>query len=199
MDKNQTLKIKVIIGSTREGRFSEYPAKWIASLAKKRQELDVEIVDLRDYKLPFFNEAVSPSYSQKPYDNKEVSRWSQKISEADGFIIISPEYNHSFTAVLKNALDYIYYPWNNKAVGYVSYGSVSGARSIEQLRLVAIELQLANVRQSINIPGDIYLKVLNSKGSDLTPFETINDRADIMLDQLALWSKYLKMAREQTK
>src|SRR5579872_3399556 len=131
------LKIQVIIGSTRQGRFSEKPAQWIFEEAKKKTGLEVELLDLRDYPMPFFNEPMSPSRVEGKYPNEAVQKWAKKIAEADGYIIVSPEYNHGYPAVLKNAMDSIYKEWNNKSVGFVSYGSVGGGRAVEQLRLVA--------------------------------------------------------------
>src|SRR5579884_661034 len=147
------LKIKVIIGSTREGRFADKPACWIFNELKKREGVEVELLDLRDFDLPFFNESKTPSSITEPYQNEVVKRWTAKIAEADGFVMVTPEYNHSFSAVLKNAIDWVYKEWNKKAVAFVSYGSVMGGRSIEQLRLVAVEVQMAPVRAAVHIPG----------------------------------------------
>src|SRR5215470_1798808 len=133
----QPLKIHIIIGSTRQKRFADKPATWIYEEAKKRQELDVELVDLRDYPLPFFDEPISPARMEGKYSNAIVTTWAQKVAEADGYIIVSPEYNHGYSAVLKNAFDHIYPEWNNKPIGFVAYGNVGGARAVEQLRQVA--------------------------------------------------------------
>jgi len=121
-----------------------------------------ELVDLRDYPLPFFEETVAPMKSNGQYKSTVAGRWSGTISRADAFIIISPEYNHGYTGVLKNALDYLYREWNNKPVGFVSYGSTGGARVIEQLRLVAIELQMLPIRNALHIPMDVYVATRNS-------------------------------------
>ena len=120
-------KIAVVIGSTRANRFGDKPANWIANIAKERGDLDIEIVDLRDYPLPHLDEPLPPSMGQ--YQNEHTKRWAATIASFDGFIMITPEYNHSTSAVLKNALDYLYAEWNNKAAGFVSYGFVGGARS----------------------------------------------------------------------
>lgn len=134
------IKIKVIIGSTREGRFSDKAAAWITEEIKKQNGIIVEMLDLRDYDMPFFNEAVSPSFKKEPYENEAVARFTKKIDEGDAFIMVTPEYNHSTSGVLKNAIDWIGPEWNNKPIAFVSYGSVGGARAVEQLRLIAIEL-----------------------------------------------------------
>lgn len=186
------LKIHIILGSTRQSRTSETVGKWMLSQAKKKPGLKLELVDLRDWKLPFFDEATPPSMMKgKKYDNKLVQKWAKKISEADAYIIIAPEYNHGYPAVLKNAMDYVYYEWHKKAVGFVGYGSVEGARSIEQLRLVSIELHMAPIRQSVHI-RDVWT-AFDEKGQPKDP--GINATADIFLDQLTWWATALKNAR----
>lgn len=190
------LKIQVIIGSTRPSRFSEKPAQWIFETLKKNPEVDAELLDLRDYPLPFFAEPVSPSYAKEPYTNEIVQKWTQKIGEADGYIIVTPEYNHGYPAVLKNALDYVYHNWNKKPVGFVSYGSVGGARAVEQLREVAVELQMVPIRSAIHISGDTYMAA--SKEENQNPFEPLNQRAEDLINQLLWWAKTLKSAREST-
>lgn len=195
--KNTTpLVIKVIAGSTREGRFSNTAAAWIAAEVKKQKDVEVEILDLIEYEMPFFNEAVSPSYKQTPYTNKAVVRFTKKIAEADGFVIVTPEYNHGTSAVLKNALDWVYSEWNNKAVGFVSYGSVGGARAVEQLRLNAIELQMAPIRNSVHIPGEQYFPVLFGKAKAADLFAAMTDQAEALITQLVWWSRAVKVARE---
>ncbi len=194
------MKVQVILGSTREGRFSEKPGGWIVDELKKRDGIEAEVLDLRDYPMPFFNEPVSPSVITEPYKNEAVQRWTRKIDEGDGYVIIAPEYNHGYPAVLKNALDYTYKSWNRKAVGFVGYGSAMGARSIEQLRLVVAELQMVSVRQSVLIPGAVYMEAKNasSDGAVKTAFEPVSEQAKTMIDQLLWWAGALKNAREQT-
>jgi len=128
MKNKASLNIKVITGSTREGRFSDKATAWIAEEIKKQKEAVVEVLDLRDYDMPFFNEPMSPSFKQEPYKNEAVAHFTKKIEEADGFVMVTPEYNHGTSGVLKNALDWVYREWNNKPVAFVSYGSVGGAR-----------------------------------------------------------------------
>lgn len=196
----QPLKIQAIIGSTRQNRFAEKPANWIYAEAKKRQELDVELVDLRDYPLPFFDEPMSPARMEGKYRNDNVKQWAQKVAEADGYIIISPEYNHGYPAVLKNAFDHIYPEWNRKPIGFVSYGSAGGARAIEQLRQVAIELQMAPIRAAIHIPSQVYIAIVRPKeGDSSNPFDTLQNQASAFLDQLIWWTGALKAARDEKK
>jgi NAD(P)H-dependent FMN reductase len=185
-----TLKIKVIVGSTRANRFSEKPAAWILEAAKKRTNLDVELLDLRDYQLPFFEEAMPPGMAKDQYSNPVVVKWRDKIREADGFIICTPEYNHGYPAVLKNALDYTYFSWARKAVSFVSWGGAGGARGVEQLRLVAIELDMVPTRWAVHIPNPWFIK-------DVSEIDTEANRnsASALLDHLTWWAGALKTAR----
>ena len=192
----EPLNVKIILGSTREGRFSDRVGAWMLDEAKRHEGITAELLDLRDYEMPFFNEPVSTSYKQEPFKNEAVQRWTAKIAEGDAFIVIAPEYNHGYPAVLKNALDYVYQEWNNKAIGFVSYGSAMGARSVEQLRQVAIELQLAPVRNSVHMTYDVLMAI--GKGTD--PKEALAsyaDRAKGLVEQVAWWGRALKTARKQ--
>src|SRR4249920_2068465 len=140
-------RIGIILGSTRPNRNGEQVAKWVYETASLRSDAEFELVDLRDYPLPHLDEPLPPSLGQ--YQHEHTKRWADKIASFDGFIIVTPEYNHGTSGVLKNAIDYLYAEGNNKAVGFVSYGSVGGARAVEHLRLVAGELQMADVRQQV--------------------------------------------------
>jgi NAD(P)H-dependent FMN reductase len=182
-------RIGIILGSTRPNRNGEQVARWVYDIASRRDDAEFELVDLRDYPLPHLDEPLPPSMGQ--YQNEHTKQWADKIDSFDGFIFITPEYNHSTSGVLKNAIDYLYAEWNNKAVGFVSYGSVGGARAAEQLRLIAGELQMADVRQQVALslltefenfsvfkPGDYNLAALNT-----------------LLDQVIAWSTALAPLR----
>jgi len=190
------IKIKVIIGSTRTARFSEKPARWIFDEAKKIPGTEVEMLDLRDYPMPFFEEPASPSYAKEPYANPVVVQWTKKIADGDAFIVVTPEYNHGPSAVLKNAFDYVGAAWNQKPVAFVSYGSVGGARAIEQLRLVAIELQMAPVRTAVHIPWPVYMAVAG-EAVPVKPelFDPVAQAKDSLLEQLMWWATALKPER----
>jgi NAD(P)H-dependent FMN reductase len=193
MRMESPLSIKVILGSTREGRFSEKPGNWIADVARATGA-SVEVLDLRDYPMPFFAEAVSPSYKSEQYKDEHVEAFRLKIAEGDAFIVIAPEYNHGYPAVLKNALDYVYQEWNKKPIGFVSYGSAMGARSVEQLREVAIELQMAPIRNAIHMPYDVI--VAAGKGTpDAELFAPYAERGKGLVEQLIWWATALKAAR----
>ncbi|MEK7133524.1 MAG: NAD(P)H-dependent oxidoreductase [Patescibacteria group bacterium] len=195
MEKNGAIRLKIILGSTRPKRFSEKAGAWITGLAKSRPEFAVEVLDLRDYLLPYYEESMSPSQLKVgEYKNETVNAWGRKIEEGDAFLIVAPEYNHGYSAVLKNALDYVYAPWNNKPVAFVSYGSVGGGRSVEQLRGVAVELQMAPIRQAVHIqaPWMLVDEKNELKTGVLDPYV---ESAGGMLKQLLWWGKTLKVGR----
>src|SRR3989338_33689 len=195
MSIKNVLRLKIILGSTRPGRFSEHAGAWALEQTKKNSGIEAEILDLRDYEMPFYNETVSPSYKQAPYKSEAVEKWSKKIGEADGFIIISPEYNHGTAAVLKNALDYVFKEWNNKPVGFVAYGSVGGARAVEQLRLITVELQMIPIRNAVHINAPWLLR---DEAGNLKPgaLDSYQGAIDGLLAQLIFWTKALKNARD---
>src|ERR1700737_4070262 len=141
------VKIGIIIGSTRPGRHADSVARWIYHLAAQREDAEFEIVDLADHELPHLDEPIPPSLGQYAHDH--TKRWAAKIGSLDGFVFVTPEYNHSTSGVLRNAIDYRYSEWTNKAAGFVSYGSVGGTRAVEHLRLIMGELQVADVRQQV--------------------------------------------------
>src|SRR5258707_8696054 len=145
--------ISVIVGSTREGRFSEKPEKWIFQHLKNREGIDARLLDLREFPMPFFDQPATPAMpGRPPYKNEVVQRWTAAIARSDGFIFVAPEYNYGPSAVLKNAIDWVYPEWNRKAAAFVSYGSAMGARAVQQLRETLIEVQAASVRSSVHIP-----------------------------------------------
>jgi len=189
------LKIAVIISSTRDTRFADKPAQWIFDLASQRDDLEVELVDLRDYDLPFFNEAASNLWM--PSEDENAKRWQNKIGEFDGYIFVVAEYNRSITGALKNAIDQAYVEWNRKPAAYLGYGAVGAARAVEQLRLINVELQMAPVRSGVHIGGSEFMKVspmgANGPISDIE--QAILPGANDMLDQLTWWGNALKDAR----
>jgi NAD(P)H-dependent FMN reductase len=188
-------KIGIIIGSTREGRFGDKPAAWIHAIAAKRDDLQFELIDLRDHPLPFFDEPVSPAWA--PVKNEAARAWAAKLVQLDGFIIVTPEYNHGPSAVLKNALDYAYAEFVRKPVAFVGYGGVGAARAVEQLRLVAAELQMAPVRNAVHV-GMVEFLGIWQQGKSFDDFPHLGQAANALLDDLAWWTKALKTARETT-
>jgi NAD(P)H-dependent FMN reductase len=183
-------KIGIILGSTRPGRNGEAVAKWVLDVASKRTDAEFELIDLLDYQLPHLDEAFPPAMGQ--YTNPHTLEWAKKIASFDGFVIVTPEYNHSTSGVLKNALDYLFAEWNNKAVGFVSYGSVGGARAVEHLRLVAGELMMADVRAQLALS----LMTDFENYSLFLPNEHHEQMLGTVLDQVVAWSGALAHLRQ---
>lgn len=185
------VKIAVVVGSTRPGRNGEAVANWVYNIAGKRGEAQFELVDLADYNLPLLDEPVPPSMGQ--YTNEHTQRWAAKVAEFDGYVFVTPEYNHGPSGALKNALDYVYAEWNNKAAGFVGYGTAGGARAVEQLRLIMAELQVATVRAQVAL--SLFTDFENF--SSFHPAGHHDQAAATMLDQVIVWSQAMKAVRER--
>ncbi|MCW2523118.1 MAG: NADPH-dependent oxidoreductase [Frankiales bacterium] len=182
-------RIGVILGSTRPGRRGEPVARWVMEEAGQRTDAEFELVDLADYPLPHLDEPLPPSMGQ--YQNAHTQQWAAAIARFDGYVFITPEYNHSTSGVLKNALDYLYAEWNNKAMGVVSYGAVGGARAAEHLRLVAGELQLADVRTNVALS----LITDFENFTEFRPGPHQSQALDTLLGQVVAWSQALEPLR----
>ena len=185
------IKIAIIIGSTRPGRKADSVARWVHEIATKRSDAAFEIVDIKDYNLPLLDEPVPPS--QGKYSQPHTKTWAAKIAAFDAYVFVTPEYNHGISGALKNAIDYRYQEWNNKAAGFVSYGSAGGTRAVESLRLVMGELQVADVRA----------QVMLSLFTDFENFTTFKPApmheksVNAMLDQMIAWGGALKTLRNK--
>jgi NAD(P)H-dependent FMN reductase len=190
--------ISVIVGSTREGRFSEKPAKWILQHLKKREGVDARLLDLRDFPMPFFDQPATPARpGRAPYKNEVVQRWTAAIAQSDGFIFVTPEYNYGTSAVLKNAIDWVYPEWNRKAACFVSYGNAGGARAVQQLRQNVIEIQLAPIRSSVHVP--VATLIAHYQGGDVEAgLAELEAPAGVMIDDLLWWTETLKAGRQKT-
>jgi NAD(P)H-dependent FMN reductase len=186
------LKIAVIIGSTRPGRKGAVVADWVLAQAAGRPAADYELLDLADYPLPHLDEPIGAKGGPDGYSKDHTKAWAATIDGYDGYVFVSPEYNHSTSAVLKNAIDYLYTEWNNKAAGLVSYGSVGGARAIEHLRGVLSELQVAHVQQQISFS----LFTDFEKFTTFTPAEMHAGSAEVMFAQLEKWAGAMRTLRE---
>jgi len=183
------LKIGIITGTTRPGRNNIAVANWVKEIADQRKDVSFELVDILDYDLPLLDEAIPASMGQ--YMNDHTKKWALKVAELDGFVFVTPEYNHSFSPSLKNALDYVYAEWNNKAAGFVSYGSAGGVRAVEQLRQIMAELQVADVRAQVIL--SLFTDFENF--SVFKPDARHENNVNAMLDQLIAWSGALKTLR----
>lgn len=185
------IKIKILTGSVRPGRFNIQPANWIYEISKQRKNIEIELIDLAELNLPFLDEPLPPMMDK--HSKVHTKKWSKMIREADGFIFVTPEYNHSFSPVLKNAIDYLYYEWNYKPVTFVSYGgSAGGTRAVEHLRGVAAELKMYDLREQILLPS--CWENMNTEGK--YQFSQRHEQsANEMLDTLTFWAKTMKDAR----
>jgi NAD(P)H-dependent FMN reductase len=183
------IKVAIILGSTRPGRNGEAVARWVHAIAAKRKDAEFELVDIQSFDLPLLDEPVPPSRGQ--YTKPHTKAWAAKVDAYDAYVFVTPEYNHGTSAALKNAIDYLYREWNNKAAGFVSYGSAGGVRAVEQLRLIMAELQVATVRA----------QAMLSLFTDFENFSTFRPAAHqemavgAMLDQLVAWGEALKALR----
>ncbi len=183
------IKIAIILGSTRPGRNGEAVALWVYEIAKKRADAEFEFVDIKDFNLPLLDEPVPPSQGQ--YSKEHTKRWSDKIDSFDGYIFVTAEYNHGIPGALKNAIDFLYQEWNNKAAGFVSYGSAGGVRSVEHLRLVMAELQIADVRAQVTL--SLFTDFENFTKFKPAAFQ--EQYVNTMLDQVIAWGTALKALR----
>jgi NAD(P)H-dependent FMN reductase len=191
------LKVGLIIGSTRQNRFAETPARWLIEGAAARSDLQLDPLDLREYQLPFFNEPAPPLYTGGVYTQPEAEVWRKRVGEFDAFIATVAEYNHGPTAALKNAFDSAQLEWQRKPIAFVGYGGVGGARAIEHLRGVAIELQMAPLKHEVNIAMEPFLGILRH-GRSLNDYDYLVQARNTMFDQLVWWGKALRAARQTT-
>jgi NAD(P)H-dependent FMN reductase len=185
------LKVAVIIGSTRPERVGEAVARWVYDITKQRTDAEFELVDIAEFNLPLLDEPVPPSMGQ--YSQPHTIAWAEKVASFDAYVFVTPEYNHGTSGALKNALDFVYGEWNNKAAGFVSYGSAGGVRAVEQLRLVASELQIAHVRNQVML--SLFTDFENF--SQFKPHPRNEESVNAMLDQLVAWGGALRTMREK--
>jgi NAD(P)H-dependent FMN reductase len=182
-------RIGIIVSTTRPNRNGEQVANWVQSVASQRGDATYEVIDLRDFDLPNYDEPFPAAMGQ--YQNEHTKRWAQTVDSYDGFIIVTAEYNHSLPGSLKNALDYVYNEWNNKTVGFVSYGAALGVRSVEHLRQIVGHLQMADVSQTVSL--SLFTEFENMQ--TFTPSEMSLGALNTMLDQLAAWTGALMPLR----
>ena len=186
------IKVAIITGSTRPGRNNEAVSNWVQSVAAQRNDAEFELVDIASYNLPLFDEPMSPLWGR--YTHEHTKRWSEKIASFDAYVFVTPEYNHSTSGALKNAIDFLYKEWNNKAAGFVSYGGHGGVRAVEHLRLIMSEVMVATVRAQVTF----------SLLADFENFKTFRPNPQhekhlhMMLDQLNAWGGALKTLRSAT-
>lgn len=191
------MKILIILGSTREGRVGDKVAEWVVEKSRELNGVEFEFIDLRDWRLPYYDEPRHPSMVKLgECPENHVDDWKLKVKEADGYLVVTPEYNHGYPAVLKSALDYPYNEWNKKPIGFVSYGGLAGgARAVEQLRQVSIELQMVPIKDSVAIPA-IKEKI---DGAKFLNNERNDENLETVFDELIWWAKALKRARLESR
>ena len=187
------LRIAIIIGSTRPVRKAEAVAKWVYEIAQNRSDAEFELVDIKDFDLPLLDEPVSPIMGQ--YTHQHTKIWSAKIASFDAYVFVTPEYNHGTSGALKNAIDFLYHEWVNKAAGFVSYGGAAGTRAVEQLRLVLAEVQIATVRNQVLL--SLFTDFENF--SVFKPAPQHEKSVNAMLEQVTAWGSALKTLREKQK
>ena len=192
------LKVGMIVGSTRQNRIADTPAKWVVEGAAARTDLQLAVLDLRDCPLPFYNEPAPQAYTGGVYTQPEAETWRKRVGEFDAFIATVAEYNHGPTAVLKNAFDSAQLEWQRKPIAFVGYGGVGAARAVEHLRGIAIELQMAPIRHEVNIGMEPYLGIVRN-GRALNDYEYLVQSRGLMFDHLVWWGEALKAARQKVE
>jgi NAD(P)H-dependent FMN reductase len=183
------LKVGIIVGSTRPGRKAAAVAEWVHNLLKSRNDAEFEIVDIEDYKLPLLDEPMPPIMHQ--YGKAHTKSWSDKIASLDAYVFVTPEYNHATSAALKNAIDFLYHEWNNKAAGFVGYGGAGGVRAVENLRLVMGEIKIADVRAQVAL--SMWTDFENF--TTFKPHEQHDKAVHLMADEVIAWGGALKGLR----
>jgi NAD(P)H-dependent FMN reductase len=185
------IKVAIVIGSTRPGRKAEAVATWVYEIASSRKDAHYEIVDIADFNLPLLDEEKPPSMGQ--YSQPHTKAWAEKVAAFDAFVFVTPEYNHSTSGALKNAIDYLYREWTNKAAGFVAYGSAGGTRAVEHLRLIMGELQVADVRAQVALS----LATDFERYTTFTPAPRHEKTLHALLTQVVAWGGALKRLRDE--
>jgi NAD(P)H-dependent FMN reductase len=184
------IRIGIILGSTRPNRNGEAVAKWVDEIAQKRADAEFELVDIKDFDLPLLDEPIPPSQGQ--YSKEHTKTWAAKIASFDAFVFVTPEYNHGTSGALKNAIDFLFKEWNNKAAGFVGYGSAGGVRAVESLRLVMGEIMVADVRAQVMLSLFTDFENFSAFKPAASQEKAVND----MLDQVIAWGGALKTLRQ---
>ncbi|MDB5561847.1 MAG: reductase [Hyphomicrobiales bacterium] len=188
-------KIAVIIGSIRPNRFGDKPSNWIFNHAKARTDIDVELVDLKDYPLPLFDAPASDAWM--PATDPTAIAWQKKLAEFDGYIFVTAEYNRSVPGALKNAIDHAYTPFIRKSAAFIGYGSVGGARAVEHLRNIAVELQMVPTRQGIHIGGSEFMQIMFGQKTWEETAPVFDQFVPDVLENLVWWTNATKAARDE--
>jgi NAD(P)H-dependent FMN reductase len=194
----KTPHILILVASTRAARFADVPLNWLIAQTASRADFMFEVLDLKDHQLPFYDRAGSPGMAPRQYGSDAERALGEKIEAADGFLVITNEYNHGYGAALKNTLDHYFVEWNRKPISFLGYGNAGGARAIEQLRQVAAELELASVRPTVNVLGS-YIMAIRGGADANEVFAPLVPRLEALLNDLHWWATALKIARAADK
>ncbi len=186
--------IAIIVASTRPTRFADIPLAWVLERAALRSDLSFDVIDLRDHQLPYFDRPASPSMAPRAYANDEERELGERLDAADGILVITNEYNHGFTAALKNTIDHYFVEFNHKVAAFVGYGNVGASRAIEQLRLVVAELEMVSARHTVHLLGQHIMPVRSGTPVD-EAFASLEPRLELLFDDLAWWGRVLHDAR----
>jgi NAD(P)H-dependent FMN reductase len=196
MADTSTPHILIIVASTRTQRFADHPLAWLRDRLAAEPDLTFEVLDLREHPLPFYDRPVSPAMARREYSSPEERTVGEILERADGFLVITNEYNHGYSAALKNVLDHYFAEFNHKPMSFVGYGNVGGSRAIEQLRLVAAELDMASVRPTVHLFGPQMMEIRNDPAAAAEVFAALDPRLDLLIADLRWWSSALKTARD---
>lgn len=190
--------IQVVYGTTRQGRFSQKVGGWVLDRLSGRADMVVELVDLRDHPLPPYERRIPPARSLREYPDPEIARWGATLDRADGYVFVTAEYNHGYPATLKNAIDHAFCEFQHKAAAFVGYGNVGGARAIEQLRLVCVELEMAPLRHAVHVLPDPMRPIMQTDTVEPEHFASLDPRLDLLAADLVWWASALRAARALT-
>ena len=186
-------KIGLILSTTRQARFADRPAQWVLDIAKARGDADYEIVDLRDYPIPYFDAPASPRFV--PVTEPNALQFAARLKGLDGYIFITAEYNHTIPAVLKNAIDHLNGEMARKPAAFLGYGAVGGARAVEHLRQLSVELGLVATKSAVHINMEPLIGMIR-EGKDFGDYPYLAPTVTTMLDELSWYTRVLKAGRE---
>jgi NAD(P)H-dependent FMN reductase len=187
--------VQVIYGTTRQGRFSQKVGGWLVDRLTARDDIAVELVDLRDHPLPVYERRIPPARALRDYPDPEIARWGATVDRADGYVFVTAEYIQGYPATLKNAIDHIFCEFQHKPAAFVGYGNVGGARAIEQLRLVCVELEMAPLRHAVHVLPDLMRPIMQVDTAEPDHFASLDPRLDLLATDLAWWARALRTAR----
>lgn len=187
--------IQVVLGTTRPGRFSDKVGAWLVDRLNQRDDLEVELVDLRDHPLPIYELDVAPARGGREYETPEVRRFGEVLDRADGYVIVTGEYNHGYSSSLKNAIDHVFPELHRKPVTFAAYGQVGGARAVEQLRQVVVELEMAPLRHAVHILPSVLIAARQQDPFIIEAFAELDPRLTTVTDDLVWWADALRTAR----